>query len=196
MTDQNSDSAFLGNQVSHTYRPQPIPCLWNALSYLVKKDKETRTENYSGRCHHLNIQLDFYLLSTSMSLSSPTLDHFFLINLPILLLLHIIFRNATLFNLLSAAFEVVGVHLSRLPRLDLTVEQHVDFLESSSGSFGVGEEDVDRHHGADCGRKSVADEEREGFGRLTNSEDDVRLPGDVLEGRGEEEREGEVEDLQ
>lgn len=87
----------------------------------------------------------------------------------------IIIIHTSLFNLSSSRFERIRFHSRRFPCGDFGIEQQVNFLESLSRGFRVGEEDVKGHDEAE------------------NAEDDVCFPGDVFEGGREEVGEGEVE---
>lgn len=108
----------------------------------------------------------------------------------------LVHRNVLLLDLLGTLLQSIDLCFRRLPWWDSAVEQDVDLLESFLCSFGVwscmsavfrtsshspyrltGEEDVEQHR------------------RAEGSEHDIRLPSDVCEGRWQEVREREVEDL-
>lgn len=76
-----------------------------------------------------------------------------------------------LFHLLAKLI----MHLRRLPRLDIRVEDHINLLKRPAGSFGVHEENMESHH------------------ETEDSKDDIRLPLDVVECRCDEVRECEIE---
>ena len=83
------------------------------------------------------------------------------------------------FRLLSLALDLLPKlirHLMRPPRRHILVKHLVHLLQCLPRSLGVQEEHMEGHH------------------RAEHTEDDVRLPLDVGEGRRDEVRQCEVED--